>query len=106
MDASPGKTLSAEIERGLLVQLQADPQLPVASPTESVWQEQLHPLFNTQSPTLPERYVKTHCLLHNPAMMQILKNIRGHVLTVMRVVLELTMLSLVLALRDVVLQKH
>lgn len=62
MDVPSGKTLSAEVVKVLVEQLQTDPQLPVEKPTESVWQEQLHPLFDTQSPTLPERYVKCiHC---------------------------------------------
>lgn len=49
------KTLDAQAAEVLLKQFQADPKLPVSNPTASVWQEKLHPLYNVQSPKLPER---------------------------------------------------
>ena len=52
MGSLPDRSVDAATIKTLLSQIAADPQLPVANPTASMWQEELHPLSHTRSSQL------------------------------------------------------
>lgn len=55
MGSLPDRSVDAATTKALLSQIAADPQLPVANPTASMWQSELHPLSHTRSSQVCER---------------------------------------------------